>query len=394
MQKRQPTKRPAGSALTGQKTLPPLTESPMATGRGRDWASMGDDGLLAYCRKFIEANSIRSISELHSTDPGMCKVLRARGLIGRVGIKRKKREDRPWRKLSDGELVAYARRFLREKGITTRRDLKMEDQGFYVILKDRGLLDSVGLKDTRRRWETLSDGELIAAGKAFIQETGISSRWAAQKRDGTLYQALSKRGLLDNVGLKSRRRRWGSDGELVAHARRYRIDTGVEGRDELLKTDSGLYAALLKRGLLDDAGFHQKRANIQEWKRFSDEELVSHARRFMEKEGIVSRYGLERENRRLYCALWGRGLLEDIGLGSSWSGRRDWKHHNDEELVAYARRLMADEGVGGRGELSRMFKSLHYVLWKRGLIDKVFREPDHQLEEEAVRQIVDALVKF
>src|SRR5512137_2612745 len=89
-----------------------------------------------------------------------------------------------------------------------------------------------------------------------IAELGITGRRALQDSDSGLYDALRRRGLLDKVGLgKNAGRNWAGmeEDELLAFAKGVIADREIRGKDELKRLDSGLYDALRHRGLLGRA---------------------------------------------------------------------------------------------------------------------------------------------
>lgn len=56
--------------------------------------------------------------------------------------------------------------------------------------------------DGRRRWSELPDEIFLRRAQTIIKDKGIVSRTDLAKKDGGLYQTLSKRELIDKVGLK------------------------------------------------------------------------------------------------------------------------------------------------------------------------------------------------
>jgi hypothetical protein len=97
------------------------------------------------------------------------------------------------------ELVAHAKRFIVEKEVSGRKELKKADSGLYEALRKRKLLDEVGLEYKLRDWTGMWKEDLVDYSKTFIAERGISGREGLKKADAGLYKALWKRRLLDEV---------------------------------------------------------------------------------------------------------------------------------------------------------------------------------------------------
>jgi len=247
-------------------------------------------------------------------------------------------------------------------------------------------LDSRG----RRFWSSMSDGELVGYTRAFIAERGIRGRSGLQETDNSLYQALSKRGLLDGIGLKSKHRDWASmdDRGLSGLARRFIAERGIVSRKNLRKEDAGMYQALRKRGLLGGIGLEDI---YRDWASMGDWELLCFARRFIAERRIGLKVQLKRADQGLYYALIGRKLLDGLGIGRKL---RNWAAMSDQELVAYARENNAERGIHRRKGLENSDPRLYNVLRRRELLDAVFADIDRSKETEGVRDVVKALGEF
>jgi hypothetical protein len=110
-------------------------------------------------------------------------------------------------------------------------------------------LDKLGKRD----WKAITDGHLLAFTLDAIERNGIKNRSGFQKADSGLYHALGRRGLLEKVGLEPAHRDWASltNDQLVSHAQKFVEENGIRNRSGLQKADRGLYRTLRKRGLLD-----------------------------------------------------------------------------------------------------------------------------------------------
>ena len=112
-------------------------------------------------------------------------------------------------------------------------------------------LTQVSKKRKQRKWG--SDEEVLAHARRFIEEKGMRSGYGLQKADPGLYAVLSRRGLLEQVAEKKEQRKWGTNNEVLAYARKFVEERGIRSRKELEKADEGLYTVLRKRRLLDRA---------------------------------------------------------------------------------------------------------------------------------------------
>lgn len=231
------------AGLAGKEPLP---ESIRYTFRGRDWARISDDELAAFAQEFVDGNGIKNRLGLAKKDPGLCRTLRRRGLLGWICFEKSKRAFG-----DDSELLELARSYVKSEGIESRRGLEKADISMYYALLRRGLLDAVSFERGRRSWDTEQD--ILQFAEKIIKDKGIQSSRKLEEEDSGLVQALRKRGLLRSLGLKMkpRPRTWDSDRELLEYARRQIEEMGIRGRHWLEKADSGLYQALRYRKLLD-----------------------------------------------------------------------------------------------------------------------------------------------
>jgi hypothetical protein len=229
--------------------------------------------------------------------------------------------DRHWQAFSNTHLVAFAQKFVDENGISSRKGLQKADNGLYQALWRRGLIDRVitesahSSRKESRDWASLSDEQLISHAQNVVEENGIRNRKGLAKADSGLYDALRKRGLLGRaIPEKRETRDWASldDGQLVSHAQKFIEENEIKKRKELAKADSGLYDALRKRGLIGELIPGNANEKNRDWTSFSDEQLVSHAQKFIEEKGIKNRSGLVKADGGLYRALRNRGLLDPV----------------------------------------------------------------------------------
>ena len=230
----------------------------------RTWKDVSDEEIVEFARKVMEKKEITKRGELISADHGLYEVLRIRGLLDKVGFVEKQRKGRSWKDVSDEEIVEFARKFMRKNDITKRSEVYMTNRKLYSALRKRGLLDKVGFVEKQRKqrtWKDVSDEEVVEFAQKFMRKNGITGRRELAKADQGLYEVLRNRKLMDNVGFDEKRRKgrsWKdlSDEEVVDFAKSVVKEKKITKRDELKKADSGLYEALRKRGLLDQVFAH------------------------------------------------------------------------------------------------------------------------------------------
>jgi len=116
----------------------------------------------------MEEKKITGRGELNSADSGLYRILRVRGLLDEVGFEEKKKE-RPWKSMSDEEVVEIAMRRVKELEIRERHGLKKTDSGLYQVLRERGLLDRIFSPIEKQKTDSARDA-VIDALEAFSSE--------------------------------------------------------------------------------------------------------------------------------------------------------------------------------------------------------------------------------
>lgn len=249
-----------------------------------------------------------------------------------------------------------------------------------------------------REWKNMGDDELVALAKRFVQENAIRKRTDIQKMDMGLYMVLWRRNLLDHIGVGKRKRRekrdWAlmSDQDLVAFAKGFVEKNGISKRADLEETDQGLYQILKKRRLLERVGFRVEKRDLRDWASMDDDELVAFARKVVEEKGICKRNELHMDNNGLYKALWRRKLLDEIGLEKKETRR--WDTMGDEELISIAQKAIVEEGIRSRHGLRKQDNRLFLVLRRRALLGSVFCDIKCSDREEAIQQVMEGLQEF
>jgi len=219
---------------------------------------------------------------------------------------------RLWSKMSDEQIVEFARKAIEEKRISRRNELKNTNSGLYEILRKKGLLDDVGFGEKVRSWKDMSDDEIVEFVRKLMDKKKISGRYELQKVNSRVYSVLQRRGLLDDVGFVTKLRSWDGigDEEIVAHAKKVMIEKRIFGRSDLSDADRGLHAILRERGLLDEVGFEDKRKKERSWKSMSDDEIVEFAKAVIKKNKITNKNELRKVDRGLSSVLRRRRLLD------------------------------------------------------------------------------------
>lgn len=288
----------------------PLTETIQTDRRGRAWREMSDDELVKVARRIIEVKEIRGRKELHKADPGLYKVLSGRELLGRVGFDEKRGH---WVSMNDAELVAHTQSIVDKKGITNKKGLENEYGGLYQTLYHRKLLGRIRFEKNRpqRRWASLTDDALVIYAQRFIDERGIKSREELCKADCGLWGALYYRKTIDGVKFEADERAWSrySDEKLILFAQRFVDRNGVENSKQFANLDGSLYQALCQRSLIDRIRLSR---GLKRWRKMSDDELIVYAQKIVDENEIKNRRELKRVDSRLHSALSKRNLLSRV----------------------------------------------------------------------------------
>ena len=246
------------------------------------------------CRPVVFSETPRMKKE--PMEEGLAKASRLRGFFS---------------KMSDGELVAYARKFIGGKGIKSRWALGEANRRLYEALRRCHLLDGLGFQADERKWCRYGDDELAQFSQSFIDRNGIKSRVGLENADPGQYDALLTHHIIGRLEFEADERKWSrySDDELVQYAQAFINRTGIKNKKGLENAAKGMYGTLWKRHLIGRLEFP---GGLCSWISVSDNELVQSARKFMEETGIGSRKGLENADGRLYRALWKRHLLDAV----------------------------------------------------------------------------------
>lgn len=213
------------------------------------WREMNDDEIVVYAQRFMRENGITGKTELIKTKPGIYRILRNSGLLDKVGFVPKKKQ---WKEMDDDEIVAYAVKWMQKEGVKTRGELQNKYNKLYKVLRKRNLLDEIDFECTSRNWGKKSNDEILAITRRFMKKNGIKSRTELAKSDHGLYLILRKRGLLGKVGFKGKKRNFKDmdDDRFVAYAQNIIEKHGIRRIIDLQRLDGSVYNALRKRGLV------------------------------------------------------------------------------------------------------------------------------------------------
>ncbi|MFH1685493.1 MAG: hypothetical protein ABH983_04250 [Candidatus Micrarchaeota archaeon] len=225
----------------------------------------------------------------------------------------------------------------------------------------------------RRLWRKISDDEIVEIAKGVMKEQGITGKEELQKTDVGLYFILRRRKLEEKVGFETKirkRRSWKdmSNEEIIKLARKVIEEKGITGRKELQNADCGLYEILRKRGLISEVGFEEKIKEGRSWADMDNEKIVELARMVMREKKISGKGELEEADPGIYTVLRKRGLLDKVGFEEKV---RSWIGMSDEGIIELIRKVMLEKGISGRHELEHTDRGLYNISKKRGLLDDV-----------------------
>ena len=229
-----------------------------------------------------------------------------------------KRGRREWNKMSDVELLEFAQRVIDENKLKCKSDLQVLDGGLYgaIIKRKKGLIDELKFEQWKRSkgfFKRMDDAQLIEYAQMIINVRNYKKRTDLEKDDATLCNVLRKRRLFGMLIFPEGNRNWKDldDDELVEHAQKFVDENGIKNRKELFDKDKGLYHALRSRSraLFDRIRFKFEKRN---WGRFGTDGLVEHAKKIIDENGIITRGDLKSFDNGLYCALAKRNLLDVV----------------------------------------------------------------------------------
>jgi hypothetical protein len=224
-----------------------------------------------------------------------------------------------------------------------------------------------------RSWSSQADDHIISYARKVIDSSGIRSRKGLSVHDPSLYCTLRTRGLLDRVGFSADRKPLisYSNDELLEHARRLIDENGIRNMYGLDCKARRLSALLREKGLIDQINFEKPKQVQRSWDMDPDE-LVSHAQKLIEINSIGDRQGLMLNDHGLYKAIKRRNLLAQLQFPPD---ERKWSRYDNDSLVEFAVKFVGENGLTKISDLQKLDKSLYSALWERDLVECIdFKE--------------------
>ena len=165
----------------------------------RLWSKLTDEQIVEFAKKLMKKHEITGKKELENADRRLYQVLRERKLLGKVGFEEK---NRSWKKMSDEEILEYAKKVMRKKRIREKGEFRNADYRTYAVLERRKLLGKIDFErkiNEKRSWKKMSDNDIVELARKVIQENRITTRRDLEKADSGLCKVLRKRKLLDRA---------------------------------------------------------------------------------------------------------------------------------------------------------------------------------------------------
>jgi hypothetical protein len=368
----------------------PLAENTLPSDhrKYRNWSSLNDDVLVAYAQNFLDKSSIRGRKELSKKDPGLYVTLRVRKMLGRIKFKADRRS---LDSFSDSELIRQANLLIENNGIKNRYGLDRASRWLSALLRKRGLMDQIDFKEQKkiqRNWSSFDPDGLVAHAQNLIIENAIPHRQGLVVHDHGLYKALKRRKLLERLRFQAKPKLADySDDQLVSLAQKFVDENSLMKISYLQRMNKPLYSALLKRDLIGRVAFKEIKKEHKDWGSFSDEEMLEKAQTLLTEKGIKNKHGLSKADYPLYRVLKRRNLLEKIKFEKT---RRNWSSMSDEDLISHAVRFIQENKIERRSELSAKHPALCSALQKRKLMQRVFHtSAKRQLDYQELAKAVD-----
>ena len=225
----------------------------------RDWKNMSNDKLKEYCNDNYAG---MSRNEVQKIDGSFYQVIGNRGLLNEL-IESKIKPRREWKSMSNDELKEY---YHENYAGMSRSEVAKADSSFYMIVIEKKLFDE-GLTESKHRdWQSKSDEELK---QHYHDNYSGMNRSEVQKIDGSFYQVIGNRGLLDEL-IERKLIDWEgmSDEKLEEHCQE---NYSGMSRSEVQRECKGFYNIILKREIADKLipptrkpnGYYQDIDNIQ-----------------------------------------------------------------------------------------------------------------------------------
>ena len=296
------------------------------------------------------------------------------------------RQERParmsWSRMKDAEVVEFAIQRISEKGILGRNEFQKACRKHYEVLRTRGLLEEIGLDESRKgTWRLMSDKEVLALARKQVGEGRITRKIDFKKHHPKIYKAVCQRRLMGHLSFQPQSMDWSafSNSELVEHANKFLREKGITGKKEMQDCGGwGIYTALYKRGLLGEVSFEKKTTS---WASMGNTELVAFALEQNELHGITGRSEFKRKLGKAYDALQKRGLLELIPFEQK---QVKWSSIPNREVLRIAAETVLQHSITNRGQFQEVHSHLYKVLYKRNLLEKAGFPPKRRNRWEKI----------
>lgn len=343
-----------------------------------------DAELIRYAKGVMGQNGIKSRTELQNDDAGLYHALWARGLLGELNhgqqIKRRSRQHISWKDKTDRAIVRFANKYSKDNRLLVRNDLFKSYQSLHHVLCNRNLFDRVRLAactERKSKWKSKSDGELVAFAKKFAEEKSTDSLEKFRLNNSGLYSNLQRRGLLDDLGLQRKHKkpkRWEkmSNRKVLEFAKNYMEENGIKNISAMVRHDCWLYGVLRRKKLLQH--FKADKKTDEQMAKMSSMRLINYAKKLIGENGIVTIKGMYEAFPALYNHMKKKELIKELGLakGTGVYARTDfYPSKTDRELIEHAKGVIHSEGIQTRSDFRKKHGKLHGTLAMRKLLGSV-----------------------
>lgn len=300
------------------------------------WPLFDNEQLVRYAQRLVDKRGIEHEVRLKERVPGLHRALRRRELLDKIVFVQRTGSAPNWRQCTDRELVDHCQQFVDDKGLKRRNELRRADMDLYRQMHERKLLERVtfqGRRAPRTNWSRYSDDELVALAQDLINAKEINTWTGLEREVRGLCGVLRSRVLLHKVILPMRPKsqRWDhlTDHELVSHAQRYVQERAILDKTALNAANVGLWDRLHSRGLLRQIAFPRSNTprNREKWSEMSDDELLAYAQRLVVKNGLPNTTALLRNANGMYRAVKEAGLLYRIRFPAATAAKKRKGRH-------------------------------------------------------------------